>query len=121
MTTIKLGAVAAFAVLLPTLVMAQDSTTQFQLAPDSKNMASCNVLDQSMGRAHTVTVKGGQAVIKMAGGADDELKVVRPGVYQTELALSGVRVAVVADLSGAAKTLTATEKSRGCKWMATKS
>ena len=46
------------------------------------------------------------------------MKLVRPNVYETEFALSGVRLDVVADLSASPKTLTVTEKNRGCKWMA---
>ena len=109
---------AAIAILPPTLAMAQDSVTEFRLAQDPKNIQGCTALDPSFTRVHTLTIKSGQAEIKSAGGIDDNMKLVRPNVYETVFALSGVRLDVVADLSATPKTLTVTEKNRGCKWMA---
>ena len=111
-------AVLAIAILLPTFAMAQDSVTEFRLAQDPKNIQGCTALDPSLTRLHRLTIKGGQAEIRSAGGIDDKMKLARPNVYETVFALSGVRLDVVADLSVTPKTLTVTEKNRGCKWMA---
>ena len=92
--------------------------TEFRLAQDPKNIQGCTALDSSFTRVHTLTIKAGEAEIKSAGGIDDKMKLVRPNVYETVFALSGVRLDVVADLSASPKTLTITEKNRGCKWMA---
>ena len=112
------SAVLAIAMLLPALAMAQHSVTEFRLAQDPKNIQGCTALDPSLTRVHTLTIKGGQAEIKSAGGIDDKMKLVRPNVYETVFSLSGVRLDVLADLSATPKTLTVEEKSRGCKWMA---
>ncbi len=112
------SAVLAIAILLPALAMAQDSVTEFRLAQDPKNIQGCIALDPSLTRVHTLTIKGGQAEIKSAGGIDDKMKLVRPNVYETVFSLSGVRLDVLADLSATPKTLTVVEKNRGCKWMA---
>jgi hypothetical protein len=109
---------AAFAILLPAVASAQDSVTEFRLAQDPKNIQGCTALDASFTRVHTFTIKGGEAEIKSAGGIDDKMKLVRPNVYETVFALSGARLDVVADLSASPKTLTVTEKNRGCKWLA---
>jgi hypothetical protein len=118
MTAARSSVIAAVAILLPALAAAQDSVTEFRLAQDPKNIQGCTALDPSFTRVHTLTIKGGQAEVKSAGGIDDKMKLVRPNVYQTEFALSGVRLDVVADLSATPKTLTVTEKNRGCKWSA---
>jgi hypothetical protein len=118
MATSKPAVLAAIVILLPALAMAQDSITEFRLAQDPKNIQGCTALDPSFTRVHTLTIKGGQAEIKSAGGIDDKMKLVRPNVYETVFALSGVRLDVVADLSATPKTLTITEKNRGCKWTA---
>ena len=118
MTAARSSVIAAVAILLPALAAAQDSVTEFRLAQDPKNIQGCTALDPSFTRVHTLTIKGGQAEVKSAGGIDDKMKLVRPNVYETVFALSGVRLDVVADLSGTPKTLTITEKNRGCKWTA---
>lgn len=118
MVAARSAVLAAIAILLPTLATAQDSVTEFRLAQDPKNIQGCTALDPSFTRVHTLTIKGGQAEIKSAGGIDDKMKLVRPNVYETMFALSGARLNVVADLSGTAKMLTITEKNRGCKWTA---
>ena len=118
MAVARCALLAAMASLLPMLAMAQDSVTEFRLAQDPKNIQGCTALDSSMTRVHTLPIKGGQAEIKSAGGIDDEMKLVRPNVYQTVFALGGARLVVVADLSATPKTLTVTDNNRGCKWMA---
>ena len=118
MTAVRCVLLAAVATLLPLLATAQDAVVEFRLAQDPKNIQGCTALDSAMTRVHTLTIKGGQAEIKSAGGIDDEMKLVRPSVYQTVFALSGARLLVVADLSATPKTLTVTDNNRGCKWMA---
>ena len=118
MAIARSAVLTAFAILLPALAAAQDSVTEFRLAQDAKNIQGCTSLDPTMTRVHTLTIKGGQAEIKSAGGVNDKMKLVRPNVYQTEFALSGARLDIVADLSATPKTLTITEKNRGCKWHA---
>lgn len=118
MTSARAIFLATLAILLPAVAAAQDSVTEFRLAQDAKNIQGCTAMDASFTRVHTLTIKGGQAEIKSAGGIDDKMKLVRPNVYETVFALSGVRLDVVADLSATPKTLTVTEKNRGCKWMA---
>jgi hypothetical protein len=118
MAASKSSVLIAIAMLLPTVAAAQDSVTEFRLAQDPKNVQGCTALDPSMTRVHTLTIKGGQAEIKSAGGIDDKMKLVRPNVYETVFALAGARLDVVADLGAKPKTLTVTDKNRGCKWMA---
>jgi hypothetical protein len=118
MAVARSAVLSGIAILLPVLAAAQDSVTKFRLAQDSKNIQGCTALDSSFTRVHTLTIKGGQAEVKSAGGIDDKMKLVRPNVYETVFALSGVRLDVVADLSASPKTLTVTEKNRGCKWTA---
>ena len=120
MAAVKFAVLATLAILLPTLATAQDSVTEFRLTQDPKNIQGCVAFDSSMSRVHTLTIKDGQAEIKSAGGIDDKMKLVRPGVYQTVFALAGARLDVVADLSATPKTLTVAEKNRGCKWTAVK-
>lgn len=118
MAAAKSAVLAALAMLFPAVATAQDSVTEFRLAQDPKNIQGCTALDSSMTRVHTLTIKGGQAELKSAGGIDDTLKLVRPNVYETVFALGGVHLDVVADLAATPKSLTVTEKNRGCKWMA---
>jgi len=120
MTVTKFTLLAVIPILLPTLATAQDSVIEFRLVQDPKNIQGCTALDSSMTRVHTLTIKGGHAEIKTAGGIDDEMKLVRPNVYETVFSLAGARLAVVADLSASPKTLTVTDNNRGCKWMAVK-
>lgn len=118
MAASKFATIAALAMLLPTLATAQDSVTEFRLAQDPKNIQGCTAFDPSMTRVHTLTIKGGQAEIKSAGGINDKMKLVRPNVYETVFALAGAHLDVVADLGAKPKTLTVTDKNRGCKWLA---
>jgi hypothetical protein len=118
MASIRCAVLATLATLLPVLAAAQDSVTEFRMAQDPKNIQGCTALDSTMTRVHTLTIKDGKAVLKGAGGVDDDLKLVRPNVYQGVFALAGAHVDIVADLSGSPKSLTMTEKNRGCKWHA---
>ena len=118
-THTRLLVLAVMACSLPVTAMAQDSVTQFRLKQDPKNIQGCTAYDSAVTRVHTFTVKGGQAEIKSAGGIDDKMKLVRPNVYQTVFQLAGVHLDVVADLASTPRTLTVTEKNRGCKWWAT--
>jgi hypothetical protein len=118
MAAVRSAVLVAIAGLLPAFALAQDSVTEFRLVQDPKNIQGCTALDPNMPRVHTLTIKGGQAELKSAGGVDDELKLVRPNVYETVFALAGARLDVVADLSASPKTLTITDKNRGCKWHA---
>ena len=86
--------------------LAQDSVTEFRLAQDPKNIQGCTALDSSFTRAHTSRSGAARPEVKSAGGIDDKMKLVRPNVYETVFALSGVRLDVVADLSATPKTLT---------------
>ena|SRR5437868_6448823 len=118
MTLGRCAFLAAAGLLAPLLAAAQDSVTEFRFAQDPKNIQGCTAFDSSMTRVHTLTIKAGKAELKSAGGIDDDLKLVRPNVYESVFALGGARLDIVADLSGTPKTLTATEKNRGCKWVA---
>jgi hypothetical protein len=111
---------AAIAAVLPLAAMAQDSVTEFRLEPAAGNMISCQTLDPSLSRVHTFTLKDGVADVRSAGGINDKMKLERPNVYDTVFELSGVRLDVVADLAATPKSLTVTEKNRGCKWLATR-
>jgi hypothetical protein len=102
--------------LISVTAAAQDAEVRFRLAQDPKNIQSCTSLDAAFTRVHTFTLKGGKAEIRSAGGVDDDMKMVRPNVYATEFALSGTRLDVVADLAATPRSLTITEKNRGCKW-----
>jgi len=102
--------------LLPVTAAAQDGSVRFRLTQDPKNIQGCTNLDAAFTRVHTFTLKGGKAELKSAGGVDDDMKMVRPNVYATEFALSGTRLDVVADLAATPRSLTITEKNRGCKW-----
>jgi hypothetical protein len=110
---------AAVASLPPLAAMAQDAVVKFRLAQDPKNIQGCTAYDSTLTRVHTFTLKDGQAEVRSAGGIDDKMKLVRPNVYETVFQLSGTRLDVVADLTATPRTLTVTEKNRGCKWWAT--
>jgi len=117
MTTVEHALLFAFAALLPMTAAAQDSVTRFRLKQDPKNIQSCAPYDSSLTRVHTFTVKDGQARIESVGGINDKMNLVRPNVYETVFSLSGVRVHVVADLGSTPRTLTVTERRRGCKYL----
>jgi hypothetical protein len=109
--------VAAIAIAAtPLAASAQDSATRFRLAGVPGNIQACVALEASMARVHTVTVKGGNADLRFAGGINQKLKTVKPGVYTADFEMSGARLDAVADLTATPKTLTVTSKSLGCKW-----
>ncbi len=118
-TAVRLSIVVVAASLLSTAALAQDSETKFRLAQDPKNIQGCTNYDAALTRVHTFTLKGGQAEVKSAGGINDKMKMVKPNVYSTVFELAGTRLDVVADLAATPKSLTVTEKNRGCKWHAT--
>jgi hypothetical protein len=109
----------ATAALLPSFALAQDISVRFRLAQAPGNIQGCIAYDSTLTRVHTFTLKNGQAEVKAAGGMDDKMKLVSPNVYATVLALGGAHLDVVADLGATPRTLTVTEKNRGCKWFAT--
>ncbi len=109
----------AVAVLLPSIVLAQDISARFRLAQAPGNIQGCIAFDSALTRVHTFTLKGGQAEVKSAGGIDDKMKLASPNVYTTVFALGGAHLDVVADIGATPRTLTVTEKNRGCKWVAT--
>ncbi len=120
MPSLKQAALAVIAIaLLPSVVLAQDISARFRLAQAPGNIQGCIAFDSTLTRVHTFTLRNGQAEVKAAGGLDDKMKLVRPNVYATVLALGGAHLDVVADLGATPKTLTVTEKNRGCKWFAT--
>jgi hypothetical protein len=70
MVSVRFSVLATFAILLPAVAAAQDSVTEFRLAQDAKKIQGCTAMDPSFTRVHTLTIKGGQAEIKSAGGID---------------------------------------------------
>jgi hypothetical protein len=92
---------------------------EFRLGASDANISGCRNLDAQLSRVHSVTLKGDNAVLKLAGGITETLKQTRPGIYTSVFTLSGVRLDVVADTSKAPGTLVVTEKNRGCRWDAT--
>lgn len=119
MTMIRRSALAAVLVLLPAIVSAQDSTTEFRLALAPGSIQGCMRLDSSMSRVHTLTIKDGEASIKSAGGINDKLKMTEPKIYKDTFQLGGARLDIVADLAATPKSLTASNRELGCKWTAT--
>lgn len=113
----RLAAIAV-AALLPAVVLAQ--SVDFWLAAVPGNIQGCIAMDPQFTREHTFTSKDGQAEITSPGGINTKLKMVKPNVYETDYELGRLNAHVVADLSVTPPTLTVTEKSLGCKWMAKK-
>jgi hypothetical protein len=111
--------VIATAAVLPSIAVAQDISARFRLAQAPGNIQGCIAYDSTLTRVHTFTLTNGQAEVKSSGGIDDKMKLVRPNVYETVFSLGGVHLDVVADLGATPRTLTVTEKNRGCKWFAT--
>ncbi len=118
-TLVRFSIAVVAASLLSTVAMAQDLETKFRLAQDPKNIQGCTNYDAALTRVHTFTIKDGQATVKSAGGIDDKMKMVKPNVYQTVFDLGGTKLDVVADLSATPKSMTVTEKNRGCRWHGT--
>lgn len=91
---------------------------RFRLSPASNNAQDCRDLDATLARLHTVTIKAGDAEITAAGGIDGRMKSLGTGMYTLAFELSGLRLDVVADLSGSPAMLTVTERNHGCTWAA---
>ncbi len=101
--------------LLSVTAMAQDSTTKFRVAPDSKNIQACTGSNFGLTGVHTLTVKGGDAELMTAGGLKAKMTMTKPNVYTSNFELSGTRLDAVADIG--AKTFTVSEKANGCSWV----
>jgi hypothetical protein len=108
----------AFVALLPSVASAQ--SVNFWLAAEPGNIQGCIAADPQFTREHTFTLKDGEAEITGPGGLKEKMKLVRPNVYETDYQLGRLNLHYVADLSVTPRTLTVTEKSLGCKWMAKK-
>jgi hypothetical protein len=108
----------ALAALLPAAASAQ--SVNFWLAAQPGNIQGCIAADPQFTREHTFTLKDGQAEITGPGGLKEQMKPVRPNVYETDYQLGRLHLHYVADLSVTPHTLTVTEKSLGCKWTAKK-
>jgi hypothetical protein len=107
---------ATAALAIGPAALAQDAAIDFRLAAVPGNIQGCIAMDSAFTRVHTITIKGDSAEIKSAGGIDDKMKMVRPGVYETTFRLSGAQIDIVADTASTPKTLTVTSKNLGCKW-----
>lgn len=118
MTTTTRLFCAAFAALLPGALAAQDTSVEFRLATAPGNIQGCIAADPQFTRAHTFTLKGGQAELTSAGGINTKMKLAKPNVYETDEQLGGRHLHIVADLGASPKSLTVTEKNLGCKWTA---
>jgi hypothetical protein len=112
---LTLGTAIALAVL-PLEASAQDSVTKFRLTGDPGNISGCIALESSMARVHTLTVAGGNASLKFAGGIDQKLKPSKPGLYVADFEMSGARLDVTADTTVTPNTLTVISKALNCKW-----
>ena len=110
----------AIVALLPAVAWAQQSV-KFRLAAQPGNIQGCIAADPQVTREHTLTVKDGAAELTSPGGVNTKLKAVKPSVYEADYVLGRRNLHLVADLAATPPTLTVTEKSLGCKWMATKS
>jgi hypothetical protein len=100
----------------PLAAAAQDSVTRFRLAGDPGNIQGCIALESSMARVHTLTVKGGNADLRFAGGVDQKLTPSKPGLYVADFEMSGARLDVTADTTVTPNTLTVVSKNLNCKW-----
>ena len=98
---------------------AANTPIEFRMAASDANISGCRGLDANLSRVHSVTLQGDNALLKLAGGISEALKQTAPGIYTSTFTLSGVRLDVVADASKSPRTLTATDKNRGCRWDAT--
>jgi hypothetical protein len=98
--------------------LAQGAPIQFRLAAAAGNPVTCNNLDASLSRVHTVTLAGDTATIKSAGGIDDTMKQASPRVYKTSFSLGGVTLEVTADAASTPRSLNVVEPKLGCRWNA---
>ncbi|MFO1162476.1 MAG: hypothetical protein U1E60_26820 [Reyranellaceae bacterium] len=120
MTVARLIAIAAIALLQPSLGWAQDMSVQFRLAAAPNNISGCIAADPQFTRVHTFTLKGGQAELTSPGGINTKLKLEKPNVYATDYELGRLNLHLVADLAATPPSLTVNERNLGCKWMGTK-
>jgi hypothetical protein len=110
-TTLFLAAITA-----PVAANGADGAFQFRFTADPANMTACIALAPQFEREHTLTVAGDTVRITGPGGLSDQMKPVKPNVYQTELALAGERLDYVVDLD--AKTVSVRGNNLGCTWSA---
>jgi hypothetical protein len=102
--------------IAPVAAHAADSTQTFRLVQDPANMASCLRLAPQFEREHTLTVSGDTVRVTAGGGLSEQMKPVRPNIYEAVLEMSGERLDYVADLG--AKTFSVKGNNLGCKWSA---
>jgi hypothetical protein len=103
-------------VALPAIASAQEQVYRFRLAGAPNNITGCIALDSSFTRVHTLTLGDGKAELKSAGGINDTMKQVQPGIYRTTYSLSGQRFDIEASVP--AKSLIVSNRDTGCKWSA---
>lgn len=120
MTIAKYVALAAVALALPSVALAQDGEVKFWLNAAPNNIQGCIAADPQFTREHTFTLKGGQAEVSMPGNIHVKLKLAQPNIYTGDFVLGRLNLHMIADLAATPKTLTVTEKSLGCKWSAVK-
>jgi hypothetical protein len=104
------------ALALPAAAHAADSTSTFRFVADPANMTACIGLAPQFEREHTLTVSGDTATLTGPGGLSEQMKPVKPNVYETVFELSGERLDYLADLN--AKTISVKGNNLGCKWSA---
>ncbi|MBI3197317.1 MAG: hypothetical protein HYZ40_07370 [Rhodospirillales bacterium] len=120
MTIAKHLALAVFAAVLPSAVLAQDAEVKFWLKAAPGNIQGCIAADPQFTREHTFTLKGGLAEVSMPGNIHVKLKLTKPNIYAGDFVLGRLNLHMVADLAATPKSLMVTEKSLGCKWSAVK-
>lgn len=103
---------------LPAGALAAEDTAHFHLVPDGQNGSDCQGLNAVLARLHTVTVKNGDVELTSAGGIEGRMSKERKGQYRIAFELEGRRVDAAADLAAKPITLTVTERSRSCRWLA---
>jgi hypothetical protein len=116
----KYVVLAAFALVLPGNVLAQDAEAKFWLKGAPNNIQGCIAADPQFTREHTFTLKNGQAEVRMPGNVHVKLKLARPNIYTGDFDLGRLNLDMVVDMAATPKTLTVTEKNLGCKWSAVK-
>jgi hypothetical protein len=114
--TIRSLLVTAVALGLPAAASAEDSVTHFRMKEAHRSIQGCIAFDPSFTRIHTLTVKGDAVDLKSAGGIDEKMKMVRPGVYAASFKLAGIDLDIEADISAKPKTLVIRDRNIGCKW-----
>jgi hypothetical protein len=120
MTMMKALSLASIAVLtgLPGGPAFAQEAIQFRLEPVRTNPMDCQKYDASLSRVHSVTLDGDKAIIKSAGGINDDMKQVAPKVYKTTFRLGSTTLHVTADAAATPRSLLVAEPNLGCKWNA---